>query len=383
MKKDKLKLYFIELLLFSCFLITIIVSNKMTYTTSAIILTVSMLIVKSLLKKKNTKSLYQKQVFYLMFGFAIIYLALFFFIGILKNDFLHQPVTFEFKTLYRFIIPISISIITSEIMRSILLSQEGTIRIKNFQGDISKVLTFVNMVLIDVLIYIGVYDLTSYEQFSAALGIVIFASISCNLFYNYTSKRYGMFGIIVYRMITILYTYIIPITPNIHIYLKSFFRMVYPYFLYLILEKTFSKTDFVVSYTTRRRNFIEITAIVITMTFITMLVSCEFKYGLLVVGSKSMTGTINMGDAIIFEQYKKQPIRNGQIIIFKSDGLQYVHRVIDIKDINGEIRYYTKGDANEKEDKGYITKKDIVGLTKLRIVGIGWPSLWFRDLFKK
>lgn len=383
MKKDKLKLYFIELLLFSCFLITIIVSNKMTYTTSAIILTVSMLIVKSLLKKKNTKSLYQKQVFYLMFGFAIIYLALFFFIGILKNDFLHQPVTFEFKTLYRFIIPISISIITSEIMRSILLSQEGTIRIKNFQGDISKVLTFVNMVLIDVLIYIGVYDLTSYEQFSAALGIVIFASISCNLFYNYTSKRYGMFGIIVYRMITILYTYIIPITPNIHIYLKSFFRMVYPYFLYLILEKTFSKTDFVLSYTTRRRNFIEITAIVITMTFITMLVSCEFKYGLLVVGSKSMTGTINMGDAIIFEQYKKQPIRNGQIIIFKSDGLQYVHRVIDIKDINGEIRYYTKGDANEKEDKGYITKKDIVGLTKLRIVGIGWPSLWFRDLFKK
>lgn len=383
MKKDKLKLYFTEILLFSCFLITIIVSNKMTYTTSAIILTVSMLIVKSLLKKKNTKSLYQKQVFYLMFGFAIIYLALFFFIGILKNDFLRQPVTFEFKTLYRFIIPISISIITSEIMRSILLSQEGTIRIKNFQGDISKILTFVNMVLIDVLIYIGVYDLTSYEQFSAALGIVIFASISCNLFYNYTSKRYGMFGIIVYRMITILYTYIIPITPNIHIYLKSFFRMVYPYFLYLILEKTFSKTDFVVSYTTRRRNFIEITAIVITMTFITMLVSCEFKYGLLVVGSKSMTGTINMGDAIIFEQYKKQPIRNGQIIIFKSDGLQYVHRVIDIKDINGEIRYYTKGDANEKEDKGYITKKDIVGLTKLRIVGIGWPSLWFRDLFKK
>ncbi len=383
MKKDKLKLYFTEILLFSCFLITIIVSNKMNYITSAIILTITMFIVKILLKKKITKSLYQKQVFYLMFGFAIIYLALFFFIGILKNDFLRQPVTFEFKTLYRFIIPISISIITSEIMRSILLSQEGTIRIKNFQGDISKVLTFVNMVLIDVLIYIGVYDLTSYEQFSAALGIVIFASISCNLFYNYTSKRYGMFGIIVYRMITILYTYIIPITPNIHIYLKSFFRMVYPYFLYLILEKTFSKTDFVVSYTTRRRNFIEITAIVITMTFITMLVSCEFKYGLLVVGSKSMTGTINMGDAIIFEQYKKQPIRNGQIIIFKSDGLQYVHRVIDIKDINGEIRYYTKGDANEKEDKGYITKKDIVGLTKLRIVGIGWPSLWFRDLFKK
>lgn len=381
MKKDKSKLYFTELLLFSTLLVAIIVSNKMTYITSAIILSAITILVKTLLKKEEAKSLYKRQVTYLMTGFGVIFVLGFFFIGLIKNDFLRQPVTFGFKTLYRFIIPITVSIVCSEVIRSILISQNGTLRFKNVEYDISKALTFFNMVLIDALIYIGVYDLANYDEFLAAIGFVLFASISCNLFYNYTSKRYGMLGIILYRMITILYTYIIPITPNIHIYLKSFFRMIYPYFLYLILEKTFSKTDFVVSYSDRRKNFIVITAMIIIMTIITMLISCEFKYGILVIGSKSMTGTINMGDAVVYESYKKQPIKIGQIIIFEHDGLQLVHRVIDIKDINGEVRYYTQGDANEKPDGWYTTREQIVGLSKARVVGIGWPTLWLKDLF--
>ena len=51
-------------------------------------------------------------------------------------------------------------------------------------------------------------------DFLALVGFISFASISCNLFYNYYSKRFGILGIIVYRMITILYVYIIPIIPN-------------------------------------------------------------------------------------------------------------------------------------------------------------------------
>lgn len=381
MKKDKLKLYSTELLLLIALLIAIIVSNKMTYIISAIILSIFAIVIKLLLKKKKSKSLYKKQVMWLMLGFAIIYIATFFLIGMIKNDFLRQPVTFSFTTLYRFIIPLTISIIASEIMRSILISQDGTIRFKKYEVDISKALTFINMVLIDLLIYIGVYDLANYNEFLAAIGFVLFASVSCNLFYNYTSKRYGMIGIIVYRMITVLYTYIIPITPNLHIYLKSFLRMIYPYFLYMILEKTFSKTDFVVSYSDRRKNFISITTMIIVMAAVTMLISCEFKYGILVIGSKSMTGAINMGDAVVYEKYDGQKIKNGQVIIFESEGLRLVHRVIEIKDMNGEIRYYTKGDANEKPDDGYITEKKIIGVTKFRVVAIGYPTLWFRQLF--
>lgn len=381
MKKDKLKIYLIEFILLIALFIALVVSNKMTYRVSAIILTLFAIVIKWGLKKKEAKSLYKTQVFWLMAAFAIIYLLAFFLLGMIGGEFLTQPVQFSFNTLHRFIIPVAITIITSEIIRSTLISQDGTLRIRNFESDISKGLTFINMVLIDLMIYIRVYDLTNYDEFLAAIGFVFFASISCNLLYNYTSKRYGMFGIIIYRMITVLYTYIIPVTPNLHIYLQSFIRMIYPYFLYLALEKTFSKTDFVVSYSDRRKNFISITLMVIVMALITMLISCEFKYGILVIGSGSMTGTINMGDAVVYEQYTGQKIKNNQVIIFEQKGVRTVHRVVDIQEINGEIRYYTKGDANEKMDEGYITNKKIVGLTKFRVVAIGYPTLWFRQLF--
>ena len=381
MQRDKAKIYTIEILLFISIFIALIVSNKMTYVVSSIILTIFSIIVLMSLKKKGELSLYKNQTTMLMIAFAIIYVAGFYCIGMYINDFTKQAVRFSTNTLMKFIIPLSVSIITSELMRHRLISQDGKIRFSQHEFDISKFLTFLNMVLVDMMIYIGLYDLTNYNEFLAAIGFVLFASVSCNLLYNYVSKRYGVAGIIFYRLITALYAYIIPITPNIYIYIKSFFRMIYPYIMYLVLEKTFSKTDFVVSYSDRKKNFVSITLMLIIMTLITMLISCQFKYGVLVIGSKSMTGSINMGDAVVYKSYNNEAIEEGQVIIFESNGLRLVHRVIKIMDVNGEVRYYTKGDANDKMDEGYIVKDDIIGVTKARLIAIGYPTIWFRQLF--
>ena len=94
-----------------------------------------------------------------------------------------------------------------------------------------------------------------------------------------------------------------------------------------------------------------------------------------------MTGTINMGDAVIFEKYNEQTIKKGQVIIFDYNGIETVHRVIEIKKVNGEYRYYTKGDANKIQDGGYILEDKIYGLVKLKIKYIGYPTLWLRKLF--
>jgi len=96
-----------------------------------------------------------------------------------------------------------------------------------------------------------------------------------------------------------------------------------------------------------------------------------------------MTGTINMGDAIIYRQYENEIIQKGQIIIFDYNGIQTIHRIVDIKNVNGEIRYYTKGDANRNLDDGYTTNEKIQGLVKLRIKYLGQPTLWLRNLFEK
>lgn len=151
--------------------------------------------------------------------------------------------------------------------------------------------------------------------------------------------------------------------------------------MYVILENAYSKSNFAVAYKDKKKSILSTAILVTIMAAVTMLISCQFRFGILVIGSESMTGAINKGDAVVFEQYKNQKLDEQQVIIFEQDNILVVHRIVRIKNVNGEYHYFTKGDANQKEDESYITSKDIVGVTKLRIQYIGYPSLWIRDIF--
>jgi signal peptidase I len=93
-----------------------------------------------------------------------------------------------------------------------------------------------------------------------------------------------------------------------------------------------------------------------------------------------MTGEINKGDMIIYERYDGQAIEEGQVIVFMQNSSRVVHRVVKIENIGGEVRYYTKGDANEDMDMGFRLKSDIVGLTDIKLAYVGYPTLWLREI---
>ena len=119
----------------------------------------------------------------------------------------------------------------------------------------------------------------------------------------------------------------------------------------------------------------------VLMTGVVMLISNHFKYGTLVIASESMTGEINKGDALVFEQYDGQTVKEDDVLVFNKDYTVYVHRVVEIERINGVNRYYTKGDANESRDSGYITDADIIGIGKMKVPYVGYPTLWLRNIF--
>ena len=284
----------------------------------------------------------------------------------------NSSVQLSWWSLFYYILPLAVIIISSEVIRNILLAQKG---------EKHKALVFLIMVIVDLIIYTGVYDLTNLNDLLAVIGFIIFASVACNLLYNYITKRFGSTGVIIYRLATILYAYFIPIIPDVYIFFRSILRMLYPYFIYLIFDYTFVKRNFRVDYVDQKRKVLSTTFLVIFATLISMLVSCQFKYGVLVVGSGSMTGAIDVGDVSVYETYKNQNIKEGDIIIFDRDGLNIIHRVIDIKIINDEKRYYTKGDANPQMDEGYVKESNIVGVALFRVRYIGYPSIWVRDIF--
>lgn len=382
MKRDKIKSFALEFILIPILLFALFVPDIFTRWLIAIILFVYAVITSNMLKRKKEKSYHKDKIFILMIIFAVVYLGIYYLMG-LYFGLVQSKILFSLNTLIKIIIPLAISIISTEIIRNIFLSQKIEIAYRSHVVDISPMLTFIGMVLVDLLIYTGVYDLSSLDSFLTALGFVLFSSISCNLLYNYVTSRYDSRGIIVYRLITTLFYYIIPIVPDVYIFLRTFLRMLYPHIMYMIIEKLFAKYDFAISYSDKQKAIVSNTILTIATVLIIMLVSCEFRFGVMVIGSRSMTGAINKGDAIIFEKYNQQEVQNGQVIIFEQDGVQTVHRVIKIENVNGQNRYYTKGDANSKIDTGYITKDRIYGLVHFRIKYIGNPTLWVRSIFDK
>ncbi|MGM9875334.1 MAG: signal peptidase I [Bacilli bacterium] len=380
MKKDKFKIYILQLLLIVILFFALFAPSIFTRSILMVIMFIYMIITSLFLKKRKIDSIYKKQVTILMTIFAVLYLGLFYLMG-LYFGFEKSKIVLSIWSLFRFIIPLSIIIVSSEIIRKVFLSQEAIIHIKSININLSQIFTYIAMVLVDLVIYTGIYDLTNLDDFLMALGFVLFASLSCNLLYNYISVRYDSKGIIIYRLITILYVYFIPIVPDVYIFFKSFLRMLYPYIIYIFLEKLYSKNDFTISYVDKRKEIVGNTVLLVVMTLLIMLISCQFRYGILVIGSRSMTGTINKGDAVIFEKYDNQDIQKGQVIIFDYNGVQTVHRVFEIKNVNGVYRYYTKGDANKNMDDGYVTEDKIYALVKLKVKYIGYPTLWVRELF--
>ena len=372
MKKDKFKIYGLEILLLIILLFALFMPNIFTRISLAIFLLLYTMLVSYVIKKRNITSIYKKDVTFTLILFAIIYLGFFYLMGLFVG-FYKNVLTFKFSSIYRYIIPMVVIIISSETIRSIFLSQK--------KAKYSKMFVTMSMILIDLIVYVNIYSITSREAFADIIGYSFFASISCNLLYNYISSRYGSKGIIIYRLMTILYIYMIPIIPDVYIFFRAVFRIIYPYIIYLVLDYSFKKRNIAMEYRDSKKRIVNLGVATIIIILIVMLISCKFRYGVIVVGSGSMEGTLNVGDVTIFESYKSQKINKGDVIIFNRDDVKFVHRVVKISFTNGEYRYYTKGDANQELDDGYVTRNDIIGVTKLRIRYIGYPSIWLRDMF--
>ncbi|CDD37166.1 peptidase S26B signal peptidase [Clostridium sp. CAG:356] len=371
MKSEKIKIYVIEIALIIFFLLAMIFNKVITRQILAIVLLVFMGITTLLIKTYKMDLTNKRQIILLLTGIGVIYVAVLYLIGIFAG-FYNATVKLSLWSIWKYIIPYIVIIISSEMIRKKIVLKED---------KISKIIILVIMVMLDVILTTNIYNLNTAKDYFTLVSFVIFASIANNLLFNYIEIQYrNAKAIIIYRIITTVYVYVFPIIPDLYIFLESIIKMVVPYIIYIILENVYSKQKLVVTIETRKKERIISTIVCIITVIIVMLISCKFKYGVLVIGSGSMTGTINKGDIILYEKYKNtDDIKVGNIIVFYEDDIKVIHRIIDQKLMGEETRYYTKGDANQKQDEGYRETKDIIGQVKARIPYMGWFTLWIND----
>ena len=87
--------------------------------------------------------------------------------------------------------------------------------------------------------------------------------------------------------------------------------------------------------------------------------------------------------------FHDDPIRAGEIVVFKVEGrdIPIVHRVIKIHEKeNGNIKFLTKGDNNEVDDRGlykegqnWLEKKDVVGRARGFLPYVGMVTIIMND----
>ena len=324
------------------------------------------------IKKRSILSIRKRSVLLIMSVMGLLYITLYYLTGLVYGLY-YALVPLSVSSFLNYILPISAIIVGSEMVRSILLAQDSRVA-----SAVAYLICFVA----ELLMSASIASINTFNQFADILGYTVLPAVTANVLYHYLAKRYGKYPNISYRLLITLFPYVIPYSSQLSAAIYSFARLLVPLFIYLFVHALYEKKD------KRHKSskgvrwmYAVVTAFVLLMTSFIMLVSCQFRYGLVVIATESMTGEINKGDAILYTRYDGQTIEEGQVIVFERNKNKVIHRVVDVQNIDGVVRYYTKGDANKENDAGYVTSADIIGLTDHKIPYIGLPTIWIRDIF--
>ena len=371
MTRDKKILYAVSLVLTAALPAFLLVGQDSGRYLAAVFLLLSCLLFAKAVKKRSIYSIHHKQVTLLLGAAALLAITVFYLTGIYFG-YRRASVPFSPRAILTHILPITVLILSCEMLRAMMLAQK--------KAAVS-VCAFLIGVLIEPLCSSVSLTVTSVYALMDLVGMTLFPAIVANLLYHYLSARYGPRPTVLYRLLITLYPYVIPYFPNLPDALRAFARLLLPLavlgFVFVLYEKKPRKA--------RKRaskwRFAWLGAALAACILFVMLISCDFRFGAIVIGSESMTGALNVGDAVIFEKYGGQQIREQDIIIFQRQNQRVIHRVVKIECINGQNRYYTKGDANEQPDTGYVTDSEIMGVTDFKIAYIGYPTVWLHRFF--
>ena len=87
--------------------------------------------------------------------------------------------------------------------------------------------------------------------------------------------------------------------------------------------------------------------------------------------SESMEPTFYKNDLVVVKKCKLEELRKGDIITFKQEDRTISHRILEITKDKGEVKYITKGDNNDVQDKDLVEGQNVYGKVLFSIGKIG------------
>ena len=384
MKKRRIKSYY-TIFLFETVVMFFVILNSFKSSLSNVYVLPFILFICDLIfflvlgSEKSNKRL-NKIIDFDVFMFLMVFLILYYLFGIVIG----YAKSNNYLTLYGltvFIIPTILKIVFKEHLRKLILTKSGN-------NKFLIIYTVLLFIMIDVLPALSMLKMSNMHDVFIFIALVLLPSITFNISATYINMKVGYMPVIIYLLIFSLYQYIVPIVPNPSEYLKAIIDFILPILILFKVRKIvnkYSDEDKEIDRNYKKSAIILLIIPIILTIIIIYFVSGYFKYYALAIASGSMNPVFDRGSVVIIEQVNDKydnynKLKEGKIIAFKAEKNTVVHRLIRIVNVGDEIFYYTKGDANKKEDDYLIKKENIIGIVKFTIPYIGYPTVWFSEI---
>ena len=378
MRKNTSIIYVSELVILLAVIVLILTIKEPLYTLRnvCIILSlgISLIILISFFGLKKNNNYLKNYTTRTLISLMMVYIIIIYGLGVLlgfSKGFKVADLSY-FKSLFAMIA----IILETEYVRYIIA--------KNSFGSKKPLIIFTILsVLLGVLLEINVNNLLSSEQKFIFLSTIIFPIIAEEILCSYMTYKISLTLSIIYKFVIKLYMFILPIVPDLGDYIYSSVNVLYPYIIYLVLNKTIIKYEKIKADFRKANITIFSVPLILFFVVLVILVSGIFKYKLIAIASNSMHPTYSRGDAVIYEKINPENIEIGDILVFTKEGKVITHRVIKKQYKNNSYHFNTKGDNNDSQDAFTIEEASVLGKVDFSFKYIGYPTVKINEVFGK
>ena len=342
-------------------------AESITTSFSIILMALSIFLLgyrKTITNKLNGKSVKT------VISFLIIYFLLIYGLG-LSTGYLSNSYSLNLFAIFENTFNVIICIVSVEIFRYIFIST-------NKDNKMMIYIMTIILAMFEINLFVKYDTFRGLENIFRFIALTLLPQIMNSAMLTYFTYQTNYKASLIYRLVTELYIYIVPIEPDLGEWSMSIFKLVLPFIILMDFsrivynynksaEHTFSKNTLKKS---------DIPFIVISVILI-LLVFGIGPFKMIGIETGSMTPALNVGDAvIIYKNCDVDKLEEKDIIAYKrDDDVTVIHRIIKV---NSDGTFITKGDYNNVADTLYVKKDQVEGKVKLRIPFIAYPAKWLR-----
>lgn len=377
MKKGYIKALILEIILLITLLFNSFVFKIASYYITSAILFITLLLMVFLVGYEKDKYRYKKDVFLNILIFLLFYYLITYFFGFFTG-FIKTGYSLRLLMIIKNTFPVMLLIVVSELLRYEFLS-------KVKENKYLMILVFLIFVLLDVNMNIMVYDTETINGAIRMICMVLFPSITKNIFMSYLTIKVGYKNCIFYRVVTELILYLLPLFPDFGEYINILLETILPIIIMLRLNALFNYNEErkIRSSRYNSKKMILYSVITFILLVVVILTSGYFKYFAVTIGSSSMSPNIDKGDIVIIKKVKASKVEKGDILAYNHNNKIIVHRVVKIMIVENKFYFITKGDSNNANDAYVVSEEQIVGITSFKIKYLGMPTVALNELLNE